>query len=295
VTGAGSYVGRFAPTPSGPLHFGSIIAALASYLEARTRAGRWLIRFDDLDTPRVRPGAADNILRTLERFQLQWDGEVIFQSVRLDRYEDSLDKLMEKGLVYPCYCTRKLTKGMPYPGTCRDKPQVMTGQQYSLRIRTPATPVTLTDRIQGEYSQDLRKHSGDFILRRADDIIAYDLAAAVDDTRDGITEVIRGVDLLDSTPRHIYLQSLLGRKGPGYGHVPVAVDYTGRKISKRDGAMDALLTKQPHQVLLDVWQFLGQALEPGLENSDVKAVMAWALENWSLDKVPKLKSIQVNQ
>jgi glutamyl-Q tRNA(Asp) synthetase len=199
---------------------------------------------------------------------------------------------MELGLVYKCYCPRKQTKGLPYPGTCREytgKP----GKQFALRIRTDTTPVGFTDAIQGDCYQDLLGVTGDYIVRRADGVFAYHLAVAVDDAWQGITHIVRGADLLDSTPKQIYLQALLGLPTPAYGHVPVAVDHHDKKISKRGGAVAALLDQQPARVLVEVLQFLGQAVEPGLTKSDTATVISWAIENWDISLVPKVRDIQI--
>jgi glutamyl-Q tRNA(Asp) synthetase len=233
--------GRFAPSPSGPLHFGSLVAALASWLDARAAGGRWLVRIEDLDTPRVQPGAADEILRTLERLGLCWDGEVIFQCRRTALYEQALSRLRE---TYLCGCSRReiadsavslaADGAQVYPGICRAG--LPAGRSArALRIRVAGT-VTLSDRVQGALSQDLEREVGDFVLRRADGQFAYQLAVVVDDAAQGVTDVVRGADLLDSTPRQIYLQRLLGLPTPRYLHVPVVLDASGGKLSKHRGA-----------------------------------------------------------
>lgn len=233
--------GRFAPSPSGPLHFGSLVAALASWLDARATASRWLVRIEDLDQPRVQHGASDEILRTLDRLGLYWDGEVTFQSRRIALYEQALARLRD---TYLCGCSRReiadsavslaADGAQVYPGTCRAG--LPAGKSArALRIRV-AGSVTLRDRVQGELTQDLEREVGDFVLRRADGQFAYQLAVVVDDADQGVTDVVRGADLLDSTPRQIYLQRLLGLPAPRYLHVPVAVDARGEKLSKQTGA-----------------------------------------------------------
>lgn len=233
--------GRFAPSPSGPLHFGSLVAALASWLDARATGSRWLVRIEDLDQPRVQHGAADEILRTLDRLGLYWDGEVIFQSGRTALYEQALAHLRD---TYLCSCSRReiadsavslaADGAQVYPGTCRAGiPAGKTAR--ALRIRVAGT-VTLRDRVQGELTQDLEREVGDFVLRRADGQFAYQLAVVVDDADQGVTDVVRGADLLESTPRQIYLQRLLGFPIPRYLHVPVAVDAQGAKLSKQTDA-----------------------------------------------------------
>src|SRR5262245_3317107 len=234
-------IGRFAPSPSGPLHFGSLLAALASWLDARAAGGRWLVRIEDLDRPRVQPGAADDILRTLERLGLYWDGDVVFQSRRSAVYEQALSRLTD---TYVCGCSRReiadsavslaADGAQVYPGTCRAG--LAPGRAArSLRVRVKGT-VSFVDRVQGRIEQDLEDEVGDFVLRRADGQFAYQLAVVVDDAAQGITDVVRGADLLDSAPRQIYLQRLLGFPTPRYLHVPVAVDAEGDKLSKHTGA-----------------------------------------------------------
>jgi glutamyl-Q tRNA(Asp) synthetase len=235
------YVGRFAPSPTGPLHMGSLIAALASWLDARAAGGRWLVRMEDLDRPRCAPGAAQAILDTLGRLGLDWDGDVVYQSSRLDRYQHALERLEDH--TYRCGCSRReiadsslgLAKdGAPiYPGTCRDG---SSRAWRTLRVRTSSEEIRFHDRVQGVQAQVLQRDVGDFVLFRADGVFAYQLAVTVDDAEQGITDVVRGADLLDSTTRQIYLQKLLGAPTPRYLHVPVAVDADGEKLSKQTGA-----------------------------------------------------------
>ena len=233
------YTGRFAPSPTGPLHIGSLVAALASWLDARAAGGRWLVRIEDLDTPRCMPGAADEILRALERLGLGWDGEVVYQSRRHALYRDALGKLP----TYWCSCTRReiadsslglAVDGAPiYPGTCRNG---AAGARRALRVPTSAQEICFVDRVQGRQCQVLERDIGDFVLYRSDGLFAYQLAVVVDDFQQGVTDVVRGADLLDSTPRQIYLQRLLGAPTPRYLHVPVAVNAAGEKLSKQTGA-----------------------------------------------------------
>src|SRR5439155_8369804 len=235
------YTGRFAPSPTGPLHMGSLIAALASWLDARAAGGQWLVRIEDLDRPRAVPGAADEILRALERLGLHWDGEVVYQSRRDALYSAALDKL--RAHTYWCSCTRReiadsslalATDGAHiYPGTCRAR-KAPGGR--ALRIRTDKEEIRFRDRLQGAQSQVLERDIGDFVLYRADGLFAYQLAVVVDDAAQGITDVVRGADLLDSTPRQIHLQQLLALPTPRYLHVPVALDTAGGKLSKQTAA-----------------------------------------------------------
>jgi glutamyl-Q tRNA(Asp) synthetase len=252
------YTGRFAPSPTGPLHMGSLVAALASWLDARAVGGRWLVRIEDLDRPRCVPGAADDILRTLERLGLGWDGEVAYQSRRGALYEAALHKLP----TYWCSCTRReiadsslglAVDGAPiYPATCR--PGAM-GAKRALRVRTSSAEICFDDRVQGRQCQQLERDIGDFVLYRADGMFAYQLAVVVDDSQQNVTEVVRGADLLDSTPRQIYLQRLLGAPTPGYLHVPVAVNAAGEKLSKQTGARPVEPTTD---TLRSALRFLGQ-------------------------------------
>ncbi len=234
------YRGRFAPSPTGPLHFGSLVAAVASWLDARSRGGEWLVRIEDVDTPRTVPGAADEILRALEAFGLDWDGEVAWQSRRTDRYEAALERLRALGLVYHCRCSRKEVadsalagiEGAIYPGTCRTLGLEATSAAAQ-RLRVAESPVEFDDRVQGRVSQDIAREIGDFVLKRRDGLHAYQLAVVIDDADQGITEVVRGADLLQSTPRQILLQRTLGLPPPRYLHFPVAANARGEKLSKQ--------------------------------------------------------------
>ena len=210
-------MGRFAPSPTGPLHFGSLVAALASYMEARAAKGKWLLRMEDLDAPREQPGAADQILRALDRFGFEWDGPLLRQSARIERYAAAIDDLAQRGFAYACGCTRKeledsalaIDGSRIYPGTCRHG--IAAGKSArAVRLRTHAAPIGFVDRIQGRIEQRVEKEVGDFVLLRADGIYAYQLAVVLDDLDQGVTDVVRGADLLDSTARQIHLQRILG-------------------------------------------------------------------------------------
>jgi glutamyl-Q tRNA(Asp) synthetase len=276
----GEYVGRFAPSPTGPLHFGSLAAALASYLEARAAKGKWHVRLDDLDRPRAQPGAADEILRALERLGFEWDGPVLVQSERLERYRAALDELTRRGFAYPCSCTRKeledsalaIDGARIYPGTCR--PGLAPGKvARASRLRTHDAPIGFADAIQGRVEQRVEREVGDFVLLRADGVIAYQLAVVVDDMDQGVTDVVRGADLLDSTARQIHLQRLLGAPTPRYAHVPVALNAAGEKLSKQTGARPLDLS-DPKAELARARRFLGQR-EAG----------------WDLARVPRVRAI----
>ena len=279
-----NYTGRFAPTPSGPLHFGSIVAALASYLDARHHAGRWLLRIEDIDTPRVRKGADRKIINTLEILGLEWDGDIIYQGGRLDHYQQALALLADADLLYRCYCPRRVTKGKPYPGTCRRRER-REAKPHSLRVRTPDESISFHDAIQGRLTGRLAELTGDFILRRSDGLFAYNLAVAVDDAAQDITRIVRGADLTDTTFNQVYLQSVLNLPTPEYAHHPLVLDENGKKISKQDGATDVLAGASPEAVLLRALNFLGQAPGQDLARAGKREILAWATCNWKIDKV----------
>lgn len=285
----GAYCGRFAPSPSGALHFGSLVAALASYLQARSLGGRWLVRMEDLDTPRNRPGAAATILRQLDGFGLGSDGAVLAQSTRLRAYHDVLAALGERHLTFPCGCSRQGPGEGIYPGTCREG--LAPGRQArTVRVRVSEATIVLRDAIQGKFRQNLAREVGDFVVRRADDIVAYHLAVVVDDAWQGITDVVRGADLLASTPRQIYLQRLLGLPTPRYAHVPIATNAQGQKLSKQNGA-SALAEGRPARALHACLEFLGQRPDPRLQRATPPEVLAWGIAHWDLSKVPRRAAI----
>ncbi|MGR8918731.1 MAG: tRNA glutamyl-Q(34) synthetase GluQRS [Gammaproteobacteria bacterium] len=273
--------GRFAPSPTGPLHFGSVTSAAASWLEARAGGGRWLLRIDDLDPPREEPGAADLILATLEALALTWDGAVVFQSTRAAAYAAALDELARADHLFPCACTRREVGSGPYPGTCRDG--LPAGREArSLRVRIEPGGITVADRVQGTYTQELASACGDFIVRRADGLVAYHLAAVVDDAAAGVTDVVRGADLLESTPRQIFLQRLLGLPQPRYAHLPVVVDAAGNKLSKQTGAPPVTPADAP-AALYQALDFLGLAPPAELAGAPPASLLEWALPRWRLD------------
>lgn len=294
------YIGRFAPSPTGPLHFGSLVAAVASYLEAKRAGGKWLVRMEDLDGPREMPGAADDILRTLQAFGLHWDDSVVYQSQRLAHYAEALDQLQQRDLVYPCACSRKEIAdsamsgidGLVYPGTCRDG--LPAGRQpRAWRIRVEDTEIGFRDRIQGLLSQNLARDIGDFVLKRADGFFAYQLAVVVDDGLQGVTDIVRGADLLDSTPRQIYLQQLLGLPPTSYTHVPVAANQRGEKLSKQTLARPL----DPHQPQQQLWQaldYLRQNPWPELSQASLGTLWSWALTHWQVSRIPSQRGITTN-
>jgi glutamyl-Q tRNA(Asp) synthetase len=291
-----AYRGRFAPSPTGPLHFGSLIAAVGSYLEAKTHGGSWLVRMEDLDPPREMPGAAEVILTTLETFGFEWNGPVLYQSQRLETYDTALQKLEKHGLLYPCACTRKEIAdsalhgidGLVYPGTCgAGLGAGKTARAWRIRVRDQIT--AFEDAIQGRITQNLAKDIGDFILKRADGCYAYQLAVVVDDAEQAISHVVRGADLLNSTPRQIYLQQCLRLATPVYAHLPIATNQDGEKLSKQTLAK-VLDNSQPVQQLWQALDFLGQRPDSGLKNVRLQELWAWAIHNWQIAKIPNVES-----
>ena len=289
--GTRTYRGRFAPSPTGPLHFGSLVAALGSYLDARAAGGEWLVRMEDLDRPREVPGAAATILRTLEAFGFEWDGHVLRQSSRTGAYAQAIERLRDAGLVFPCACSRReiTARGPPgidgpiYPGTCRHR--LPPGRQArSLRLRTEQESILVRDRIQGELRQDLAREVGDFILRRADGIHAYQLAVVVDDGFQGIDQIVRGADLLASTPRQIFLLRALRLPVPIYAHLPVVVNAAGRKLGKSHAAAP-VDPDTPVPALLRAWHSLGQTPFPE-PPTNLAEFWTQARSTWNIDRVP---------
>lgn len=284
-----SYIGRFAPSPTGPIHFGTMVAAVGSYLQARTRNGSWLLRIEDVDITRTVAGADTEMLRTLEHFGFEWDGEVVYQSQRTEYYEQALDRLAAMSLVYPCLCSRKRLSSNPgtvYPGICRRR-TLPERDEHSLRILTDDQEIVFTDMVMGDQRQNMQDDCGDFIIRRRDGLFAYQLAVVVDDALQGVTEIVRGADLLDSTPRQIYLQRLLGYDTPVYCHLPVATDAEGNKISKSAGAT-TVATDDKITVLVNVLRFLGQDPPTTLLEADVEDVWRWAFNHWDHKRIPAI-------
>lgn len=282
------YRGRFAPSPTGPLHFGSVVAALASYLDARHHQGEWLVRIDDLDTLRERPGSATQILSTLEQFGMYWDDEVVYQSQHRQLYQQALEELHAAGLIYGCNCSRKQVaanaiagiEGFIYPGSCRDR-NISQTTSHSLRLRTNNLAIRFDDRIQGASTQQIESEIGDFIVRRGDGIFAYQLAVAVDDHEQGVTDIVRGEDLLLSTPRQIYLQQLLKMHRPAYAHLPLVTNTDGSKLSKSSDAWPVDI-KHPVKTLNQALDFLGQQQ---VRAGSVKEFWPQAIRQWDIEAV----------
>jgi glutamyl-Q tRNA(Asp) synthetase len=289
VTNSSAYVGRFAPSPTGPLHFGSLVAAVASWLDARAAGGEWHLRIEDVDAPRAVAGAEDAILRTLDALGLAWDGPVVRQRDRTARYEAALDVLRSRGYTYRCRCSRKEIAdsgvhgidGIVYPGTCREA-SLLADAPASVRFRVPDGVVAFDDRIQGRIVQSLAHDIGDFVVRRRDGLFSYQLAVVIDDADLGVTDVVRGADLLVSTPRQVALQRALGLPTPRYLHFPVAAR-NGEKLSKQTLA-PAVDAAAGTAVLLSALDFLGQvAPEPG----NPAVILEQAARRWDPGRIPR--------
>jgi glutamyl-Q tRNA(Asp) synthetase len=292
--------GRFAPSPTGPLHFGSLVAAVGSYLFAKSQGGEWHVRIEDLDTPRNVPGAADDMLRTLEALGLEWDGPVVYQSARMDAYASALHRLRASGLTYPCACSRREiadsiatgeSAGAAYPGTCRAglSPGRMARAE---RVRVDGAAIAFEDRLQGRIASKLADDVGDFVLKRADGPFAYQLAVVVDDADSGITEVVRGADLLDSTPRQIFLQRQLGLPTPRYAHLPVATDATGAKLSKQTAAL-RVDGRAPAEAIRAALRFLGQPVPGAAADRGPREMLDGAIAQFDSTCIPRVAAAAV--
>ena len=289
------YRGRFAPSPSGPLHFGSLVAAVGSFLAARSQGGEWLLRIDDVDPPRKVPGAADGILRTLENYHLFWDGPVLYQSQRFDAYEAALTRLAAADHSYPCGCTRRETSAISpahiYPGTCRNG--LPPGRQArALRVHCNEQDLCFDDSLQGRQCQRLDHEVGDFIVRRADGFYAYHLATALDDAFQQVSKIVRGADLLDATFPQLHLQQLLDLPRPDYLHLPIAVTTDGRKLSKQTRA-PAIDDFPPGEMLGRALTFLGHPPPTELHGAPPVQQLDWAIVHWRVDRLPPRPAIPV--
>ncbi len=289
-----SYVGRFAPSPTGPLHFGSLLAAVASYAQARTRGGRWLVRIEDIDPPREQAGADKLIIDTLTSFGFEWDDTVTYQSRSTPRHEALVEELLASGAAYPCSCSRRDLANAPrgplgviYPGTCRTG--CISGEA-AVRIRTYDDAIEFIDAAQGLQSQRLESESGDFVIKRRDGLVAYHLAVVADDFDQGITEIVRGIDLIDSTPRQIYLQQQPGMTTPQYLHIPVAINDDGQKLSKLTGA-PAISMDGANATLVSALRALRQNPPESLADKGVADIWHWAIANWDASPLRGVESI----
>lgn len=285
-------IGRFAPSPTGPLHFGSLVAAVASYCDARQGGGQWLLRIEDVDSTRSIKGASDDIIRTLAAYGFAWDGEVVYQSQRSALYQQVLEQLQAWALLYACTCSRKEIadsstmrgiEGAIYPGTCRTH-VVATDTAAAWRLKTQAAPISFTDVIQGHQQHALASAIGDFVLKRADGVFSYQLAVVVDDALQGVTHIVRGADLLNSTTRQIYLQQLLGYPTPLYAHIPVVINRDGQKLSKQTLAQ-ALPVDNIKATLIAALAFLQQPLPDAIHTYSVDGIWQWALSHWRLPHI----------
>jgi len=280
-----STVGRFAPSPTGGLHLGSLMTAVASYLDARSRGGRWLLRLEDLDIQRCVPGAADQIMDSLERHALLWDGAPISQRSRIDRYQDAIAQLTAAGRTFRCTCSRSQLGDGIYNGHCRDA-EPAPGMASATRVRAPHCVYGFDDLVQGHFQQQLDRDVGDFIIVRRDSVVAYQLAVVIDDMDQRITHVVRGADLLDNTPRQLLLLDWLSGSAPQYAHVPVLTERTGRKLSKQSFAR-AIDERSPTENLSLVLSLLGHEPPPALQRDEPNGLINWAIANWSLARVPR--------
>ncbi len=288
------YVGRFAPSPTGPLHFGSLVAAVASYLEARTNNGRWLLRIENIDPPREQAGATPKIIEALRRYGFEWDAETIYQSDTQSRHERALATLIDQGAAYPCRCSRRDLADAPrsplgviYPGTCRVGCEP---GESAIRVRTDNSEIVFSDALQGRWTHHLEDESGDFVIRRRDGLIAYQLAVVVDDELQGVTDIVRGIDLMDSTARQIWLQRLLGYRTPNYVHIPVITHATGEKLSKLTGA-SAIPLDAVTETLVAALAALQQDPPPELTKNSLDNVWKWAHDSWQRQKLDGLTAI----
>jgi glutamyl-Q tRNA(Asp) synthetase len=287
-------IGRFAPTPSGPLHFGSLVTALASYCQAKSQQGQWLIRIEDVDTPRVVEGSTSQMLQDLETFGFEWDGEIIYQSDQFDRYAIVVQQLLDQGSAFACECSRRTMReakaktgplGSIYPGFCRDKNLIQTN--HSIRINTQSAGVMrYNDLLFSEVALDVPQRAGDFVIRRADNVFAYHLAVVLDDELQNINQVVRGADLLEATCLHLFLQQLLGFKPPEYLHIPLVRNSNGDKLSKQTGAT-ALNSSQATSLLINALKILGQPVEKGMDRGSASEIVRFAVAAWDCRNIPQ--------
>jgi len=295
------YRGRFAPSPTGPLHFGSLVAAVGSYLQARTQNGEWLVRIEDLDPPREQKGAATHIIKILNGYGFEWDKNISYQSQRYELYQNALEQLIDSDHCFACECSRKKIQlhaqslGISthiYPGICRDHSVARLGSDKdAIRVKVLNQHISFIDLLQGEQRVGLADEIGDFVVRRADGLYAYQLAVVVDDAEQGITEVVRGSDLLSSTPHQYYLQQLLGYPHPDYAHLPLVINQEGEKLSKQSYAR-AIEIEDAAVNLIRVLQFLGQNPDEALARASLQDIWAWAIENWQIGSIlPHSRSV----
>ncbi|EGU35100.1 glutamyl-Q tRNA(Asp) synthetase [Vibrio ichthyoenteri ATCC 700023] len=286
-----SYIGRFAPSPSGPLHFGSLVAALGSYFQAKAHQGQWLVRIEDIDPPREMAGASDLILRTLEAYQLHWDGEVVYQSQRHQLYQDQIEAWLKSGQAYYCQCSRKEIKqaGGFYLGTCRDR-KLFGDTPCATRLRMTEPVYDFIDQKHGQLTIPTSLADEDFIIKRRDGLFAYNLAVVLDDIDQGITQVVRGADLIEPTGRQISLYKMLGQNPVSYLHLPLALGENGQKLSKQNHA-PAVDNLNPKPALLEAMHFLGFDLEVDLVDASLAEIIHWGVQNWHTKQLPDTTEI----
>ncbi len=287
------YVGRFAPSPTGPLHTGSLLTALASYLDAKANHGLWLVRMEDLDPPREMAGAAEQILESLQHYGLHWDGDVWYQSQRHQQYQQAVDQLIAQGLAFYCTCSRSqilaASGSNRYPGTCRNcstPPNV----PHAVRLQINDIDISFLDSLQGLQRCNLFQESGDFVIKRKEGLFAYHLAVVLDDAAQGITHIVRGCDLLDSSFRHIYLQQVLNLPTPQYTHLPVIVNEEGQKLSKQTYA-EAIPHDNPTPLLLHCLELLGQQPPSTLKQAPASELLQWGIEHWQQHNIPPIRAL----
>ena len=289
-----AYVGRFAPSPTGPLHFGSLITALASYLDARANRGRWLVRIEDIDPPREEAGAAESILISLRDHGLHWDGDPLYQSTRFEVYQRTADELIGRHQAYFCTCSRSQLAGHSvYPGHCRSH-FTQPSTPYAVRLLVPAEAIEFDDAIQGHCCEWLQRSVGDFIIFRKERLPAYQLAVVIDDAAEGVTHIVRGCDLLDNTARQIHLQRCLNLPTPRYAHIPVIANPLLQKLSKQTFAR-AIDPARAHQNVRAALEFLGQPVPASAACNSVAELLRYAVEHWSLSKIPHTRVLSGDQ
>ncbi len=289
-----SYVGRFAPSPTGPLHLGSIVTAVASFVHARQAGGEWLVRIEDIDPPREMPGAADDILRTLESFGLQWDRSVLYQSSRQDAYRETAAQLLAAGRAFRCDCSRSRVRAANdstsgrYPGTCRAQHRIGPDTAIRLRVAESST-IHFVDGLQGAQATRLDATTGDYIVLRRDGLPAYHLAVVLDDAAQGVTTVVRGVDLLDSTAAHVHLQGVLGVPTPAYWHLPIIVNEHGQKLAKQTGA--ASISAGEPGIAVRALELLGLSVPTELRAEPPRLLWQWATKHWRIESLGDRRAV----
>ena len=293
------YVGRFAPTPSGDLHFGSLVTAIASYLDAKKSKGQWLLKIDDIDKQRIKKNSVQSILKTLESLSLYWDSTESYQSHRIDQYEFYFEKLSAFNKTYRCNCSRKYLSenakfgkdGYIYPGFCKYK-GLKKNDFYSTRMEVNAIPIVVKDQIQGKLTQNLTREIGDFVIKRNDGQFSYQFSVCVDNKLDKISHIVRGADLFSSTPRQVYLQNLLDFNVPKFSHIPVATHHK-KKISKSDGYKITIKNNQ-RDIWIKVLEFLNQPISKSISQMNLEEIVDFAIKNWTIEKISPLHSIDIS-